>query len=168
MKEAEYRPLKVLEAVCVKVLLLQDVKGLGKSGQVVKTSDGYARNYLIPKKMAVIATPDVIKRVEMQNKIKEKKRQEAIKMANEKLNELMKGVLVIQAKAGKGEKLYGAVTSSDVAKKISEYLGEEFDRKNVDMEPIKSLGTYEIKVKFGNGVSGKIKVRVEREENEKS
>ncbi|WP_036225957.1 50S ribosomal protein L9 [Mesoaciditoga lauensis] len=152
----------------MKVLLLQDVKGLGKSGDIVKASDGYARNYLIPKKMAVVATPDVVKKVELQRKAQEKKRQEEIKKASEKLNELMKGVLVIHAKAGKGEKLYGAVTSADIAKKISEYLGEEFDRKNIDMEPIKSLGTFDVKIKLGNGVSGKIKVKVEREETEKN
>ncbi|WP_456400886.1 50S ribosomal protein L9 [Mesoaciditoga sp.] len=152
----------------MKVLLLQDVKGLGKSGEIVKASDGYARNYLIPKKMAVVATPDVVKKVEMENKIKEKKRQEEIKKANEKLNELMKNILVIHAKAGKGEKLYGAVTSSDVAKKISEYLGETFDKRDVEMEPIKSLGVHDIKIKLGNGVTGKIKVRVEREETEEN
>ncbi len=152
----------------MKVLLLQDVKGLGKSGDIVKASDGYARNYLIPKKMAVVATPDVVKKVELQRKAQEKKRQEEIKKASEKLNELMKGVLVIHAKAGKGEKLYGAVTSADIAKKISEYLGEEFDRKNIDTEPIKSLGTFDVKIKLGNGVSGKIKVKVEREETEKN
>ena len=148
----------------MKILLLKDVKGLGKSGDIVKASDGYARNYLIPKKMAVVASPNVVRKVEMENKAKEKKRQEEVKRANEKLNELMKGVLVIHAKAGNGEKLYGAVTSTDVAEKISEYLGEPFDRKSVDMEPIKSLGIYEVKVKFGNGVSGKIKVKVERKE----
>ncbi len=152
----------------MKVLLLQDVKGLGKSGEIVKASDGYARNYLIPKKLAVIATPNVVKKVEMENKIKEKKRQEEIKKANEKLNELMKNILVIHAKAGKGEKLYGAVTSSDVAKKISEYLGEPFDKRDVEMEPIKSLGVHDVKIKLGNGVTGKIKVRVEREETEEN
>ncbi len=152
----------------VKVLLLQDVKGLGKSGEIVKASDGYARNYLIPRKMAVIATPDVVKRVEAQKKVQERKRKRAIEEANEKLQNLMKGVLTIPAKAGAKGKLYGAVTSADVAQRIGEYLGEEFDRKNIEMEPIKSIGIYEVKVKFGNGVSGKIKVKVESEEKEKS
>ncbi len=152
----------------MKVLLLQDVKGLGKSGEIVKASDGYARNYLIPRKMAVIATPNVIKRVEMQKKAEEKKKARAVEEANEKLQNLMKGVLKIPAKAGEKGKLYGAVTSADVARKISDYLNEEFDRKNITMEPIKSVGTYEVKVKFGNGVSGKIRVKVEDEERERN
>ena len=74
----------------------------------------------------------------------------------------MKTILVVKANSGEENKLYGSVTSSDVAEKISEYLGESFDRKNIEMDPIKELGTYEVKIKFGNGLSGKVKVRVEK------
>lgn len=155
-------------AIFVKVLLLEDVKALGKAGEVVKTSDGYARNYLIPKKFAVMATPELMKKVEQQKKYKAKKREEEIKKANEKLNDLMKKILVIRAKAGKGDKLYGAITSANVAEKISEILGEKFDRKNIEMESIRAIGLYDVKVKFGNGVTGKIKVKVEREESKKN
>ncbi len=152
----------------MKVLLLEDVKALGKSGEVVKASDGYARNYLVPKKLAVVATPGIIKKVEQQKKLKARKREEKIKKASEKLNDLMKKILVIRAKSGKGDKLYGAITSSNVAEKISEILGEKFDRKNIEMEPIRAIGSYDVKVKFGNGVTGKIKVKVEREELKKN
>ncbi len=152
----------------MKVLLLEDVKALGKTGEVVKASDGYARNYLIPKKFAVVATPEIMKKVERQKKLKAKKREEEVKKANEKLNDLMKKVLVIHAKAGKGDKLYGAITSANVSEKISEILDEKFNRKSIEMEPIRAIGLYDVKVKFGNGVTGKIKIKVEREELKKN
>ncbi len=155
-------------AIFVKVLLLEDVKALGKAGEVVKASDGYARNYLIPKKLAVMATPEIMKKVEQQKKIKAKKREEEVKKASEKLNDLMKKFLVIHAKVGRGDKLYGAITSANVAEKVSKILGEKFDRKNIEMEPIRTIGLYDVKVKFGNGVTGKIKVKVEREEPKKN
>lgn len=148
----------------MKVLLLKDVKALGKAGEVVKVSDGYGRNYLIPKKLATVATASVIKQIKEKKRVEERKKEEDKKKANEKLNALLKKVITIYGRAGKGEKLYGAITSSDVAEKISEYLGEDFDRKNIEMNPIKALGLYEVKVKLGNGISGKIRVKVEREE----
>jgi len=149
----------------VKVFLLKDVKSLGKAGEIVKVSDGYGRNYLIPKGLAAVATTNIVDQVKGKKRIEEKKRKENIRKANEKLNTLLKEVITIRSRAGNGEKLYGAITSSDVAEKISEYLGEKFDRKNIEMKPLKSLGLHEIKVKFGNGVSGKIKIKVEREEH---
>ncbi len=152
----------------MKVLLLKDVKALGKVGEIVKVSDGYARNYIIPKELGVEATASVVKQVEDKKRAESVRIKEQIDSARKKVEELKKNVLVIPAHAGEGTKLYGAITSSDVAKKISEYLGEEFDRKNIEMDPIKDLGVYEIKAKFGNGVSGKIKIKVEREEQGKS
>ncbi len=146
----------------MKVLLLQDVKALGKMGEIVNVSDGYARNYLIPQKLAIEADQKVVKKVEKEKVLQELKKKKEIEEANRKISELMKTVLVIKANSGEGNKLYGSVTSSEVAEKISEYLGESFDRKNIEMEPIKELGTYEVKVKFGNGLSGKVKVRVEK------
>ncbi len=146
----------------MKVLLLQDVKALGKMGEIVNVSDGYARNYLIPQKLAIEADQKVVKKVEKEKVLQELKKKKEIEEANRKISELMKTVLVIKANSGEGNKLYGSVTSSEVAEKISEYLGESFDRKNIEMEPIKELGTYEVKVKLGNGLSGKVKVRVEK------
>ncbi len=146
----------------MKVFLLQDVKALGKMGEIVNVSDGYARNYLIPQKLAIEADQKVVKKVEKEKVLQELKKKKEIEEANRKISELMKTVLVIKANSGEGNKLYGSVTSSEVAEKISEYLGESFDRKNIEMEPIKELGTYEVKVKLGNGLSGKVKVRVEK------
>jgi|YelNatPaOPRAMG01_1025707.scaffolds.fasta_scaffold06959_4 large subunit ribosomal protein L9 len=146
----------------MKILLLQDVKALGRRGEIVNVSDGYARNYLIPKKLAVEADQKIVEKVERERKYEELKKKKEIEEANEKISELMKTVLVVKANSGEENKLYGSVTSSDVAEKISEYLGENFDRKNIEMDPIKELGTYEVKIKFGNGLSGKVKVRVEK------
>ncbi len=146
----------------MKVLLLQDVKALGRMGEIVNVSDGYARNYLIPKKLAVEADQKIVKEVEREKTLEELKKKKEIEEANRKISELMKTVLVVKANSGEENKLYGSVTSSEIAEKISEYLGESFDRKNIEMEPIKELGTYEVKMKFGNGLSGKVKVRVEK------
>ena len=148
----------------MKVFLLKDVKALGKAGEIVKVADGYGRNYLIPQKLAVAVTKNIVKQVEEKKRLEGKRIEEDKERAREKLDSLLKKVIVVYGRAGKTEKLYGAITSSDVAKKISEYLGEDFDRKNVEMTPIKTLGLHEIKVKMGNGISGKIKVKVEREE----
>lgn len=152
----------------MKILLLKDVKALGKAGDIVKVSDGYARNYIIPKDLGVEATPSVVKQVEEKKRADSARIKEQIESAKKKIEELKKNVFVIHAHAGEGTKLYGAITSSDVAKKISEYLEEDFDRKNIEMEPVKDLGVYEIKAKFGNGISGKIKIKIEREEQNKS
>lgn len=146
----------------MKILLLQDVKALGRTGEIVDVSDGYARNYLIPKKIAVEADQKIVEKVERERKSEELKKKKEIEEANKKISELMKTVLVVKANSGEENKLYGSVTSSDVAEKISEYIGESFDRKNIEMDPIKELGTYEVKIKFGNGLSGKVKVRVEK------
>ncbi len=146
----------------MKVLLLQDVKALGIKGEIVNISDGYARNYLIPKKLAIEANQNVIEKVEREKKLQESKKKKEIEDANKKISELMETVLVVKANSGEENKLYGSVTSSEIAEKISEYLGESFDRKNIEMNPIKELGTYEVKIKFGNGLSGKVKVRVEK------
>ncbi len=146
----------------MKVLLMHDVKALGKSGEIVNVSDGYARNYLIPQKLAIEATKDIVGEVNKKKIKQDIKRKKEIEEANKKISELMKATIVIKANSGEGNKLYGSVTSNEVAQKISEYLGEEFDRKNIEMEPIKELGIHEVKVKFGNGVSGRIEVRIEK------
>lgn len=146
----------------MKVLLLQDVKALGKSGEIVNVSDGYARNYLIPQKLVVGADQKIVEKVDKEKMANDLKRKKEIEEANKKIEELTKTVLVIKANSGEGNKLYGSVTSSEIAQKLSEYIGEPFDRKNIEMDPIKDLGIYEVKVKFGNGLSSKVKVRVEK------
>ena len=145
----------------MKVILQQDVKGQGKKGQLIEVSDGYARNFLLPKKLALPATADTMNTMKIQEKARlaqiERDKADARATA-EKLGSCM---VIIRAKAGNGGKLFGAVTS----KEISDALKEQFDiviekNKIVQAEPIKSYGTYDVKCKFGFEISGTIHVQV--------
>jgi large subunit ribosomal protein L9 len=150
----------------MKVVLMQDVPKLGKKGQIVSVSDGYARNFLIPKGLVKEATPEVLKELERQ-KEEEKKRQEEQRRASEELlSELHKHVFKIKAKAGEGGKLFGSLTNANVADEIERVIGREFDKRWITIDsPIKSVGLYDVVVKLPGGVSGKIKVEVVKLEN---
>ncbi|HPV62471.1 MAG TPA: 50S ribosomal protein L9 [Fervidobacterium sp.] len=147
----------------MKVVLLQDVPKLGKRGQIVTVSDGYARNFLIPKGVVKEATDAVLKELEMQRE-EERKRHEALRKANEELlAELHKYVFKVQAKAGEGGKLFGSLTNANIAEEISKVIGRDFDKRWIILDaPLKSTGLYDVTVKLPGGVSGKIKVEVER------
>ncbi|MGC8954810.1 MAG: 50S ribosomal protein L9 [Fervidobacterium sp.] len=148
----------------MKVVLIQDVPKLGKKGEVINVSDGYARNYLIPRGLAKEATTEVLKQLEKE-KEEERKKQQALKKEGESLlSELHKHVFKIKAKAGEGGKLFGSLTSSTIADEISKVLSKEFDKKWIVLDsPIKALGTYDVQVKLPGGVSGKIKIEVVKE-----
>ena len=145
----------------MKVILEQDVKGQGKRGQLVNVSDGYARNFLFPKKLAVPATPDNMNKMIMQDKAK-KAQQAAEKAEAQAIAEKLKGIQVqIRAKAGTGGRLFGSVTT----KEISDALQEQFElniakTKLVQDEPIKSFGAYQIKCKLGYEITGTVNVLV--------
>lgn len=145
----------------MKVILQQDVKGQGKKGQLVDVSDGYARNFLLAKKLAVLATPENVNTMKQQEKAR--KAQEAAEKAEaEALSKKLETVTVkVAAKAGEGGRLFGAVTS----KEISEALTAQFSlniakTKLVLDEPIKACGTYKIKAKLGYEVVGTVNVMV--------
>ena len=145
----------------MKVILLQDVKGHGKKGQMVEASDGYARNFLLPRKLATEATAANINTMKMQDKAKaahlaaEKAEAQAIA---EKLKEC---TVKITAKAGNGGKLFGAVTTKEISDGLKAQYGMEIAKtKLVQDEPIKSFGTYELKCKLGHEISGTVKVMV--------
>ena len=145
----------------MKVILQQDVKGQGKKGQLVDVSDGYARNFLLAKKLAVLATPENVNTMKQQEKAR--KAQEAAEKAEaEALAKKLETVTVkVAAKAGEGGRLFGAVTS----KEISEALNAQFSlniakTKLVLDEPIKACGTYKIKAKLGYEVIGIVNVMV--------
>jgi len=145
----------------MKVILQQDVKGQGKKGQLVDVSDGYARNFLLAKKLAVLATPENLNTIKQQEKAR--KAQEAAEKAEaEALSKKLETVTVkVAAKAGEGGRLFGAVTS----KEISEALNAQFSlniakTKLVLDEPIKACGTYKIKAKLGYEVIGTVNVMV--------
>ena len=149
----------------MKVILLKDVKNMGKKGEVKEVSDGYARNFLIPRGLAVEATEGNLKHL-LDEKKQEKEKEERIRKRSEEiLNKLSKKVWEIRAKAGGAGKLFGSLTSSHIAEMLSKATGEEIDKRWVKVKkPIKEIGTYEIDVKLPGGVKGKIKVKIEREE----
>ncbi|QTA37853.1 50S ribosomal protein L9 [Thermosipho ferrireducens] len=148
----------------MKVVFLKDVPKMGKKGEVKKVSDGYARNFLIPKGLAVEATPDVLKRLEKQ-KAAQLEKERRIRQENEALlSEMKKHLYKIKVKAGDSGKLFGALTSSDIARTISDVLDKAIDKKWIILDkPIKMLGLYDIDVKLPGGVSGKIKVEILQE-----
>lgn len=148
----------------MKVILQQDVKGHGKKGQMVEASDGYARNYLLPRKLAVEATADNVNKMQMRDKAVAA--QAAAEKAEAEANaaKLKDAVVKLSAKAGMGGRLFGAVTSKEIADGLKAQHGIEIAKtKIVQDEPIKAFGTYELKVKLGHEVSGTLTVVVSEE-----
>ena len=148
----------------MKVILQQDVKGQGKKGQLIEASDGYARNFLIPRKLAVPATAENLNTMKQQEKAK--KAQEAAEKAEaEALSEKLKtSVVKLTAKAGTGGRLFGAVTSQEISDGLKAQYGLDVAKsKIVQEEPIKAFGTYELKCKLGYEVTGTIYVVVAEE-----
>lgn len=148
----------------MKVVLLKDVPKIGKKGEIKNVSDGYARNYLIPKKLALVATPEVLKKIEKEKQLKAEKEKQLKEENLNLLKQLQKQLYKVAVKAGSSGKLFGALTSADIAKIISEKSGYEIDKKWVILEkPIKELGLYDITLKLPGGVSGIVKLEVVQE-----
>ena len=148
----------------MKVILQQDVRGQGKKGQMIEVAEGYARNFLLPRKLAVPATADAMNTMRLQEKAKraEEARQKAEAQA---MAETLKGVVVkLTAKAGANGKLFGAVTSKEVSDALQSQHGIELAKNKIVMEePIKSYGSYELKAKLGFEISGTVYVVVAEE-----
>lgn len=148
----------------MKVILQQDVKGQGKKGQMVEVSDGYARNFLLPRKLAAPATAENVNAMKMQDKAR------AARLAEEKANALalveqLKNCPVkISARAGQGGKLFGAVTAKEISEALKAQYNVDVNKsKLVVAEPIKSFGSYEVKCKLGNEISGTVYLLVTEE-----
>ncbi len=144
----------------MKVVLKQDVKGLGKKGELVNASDGYARNFLFPKNLAVEANAQNM--TELKNREQSRKFKIETETAEAKKNaERIKGkTIALKAKAGANGKLFGSVTSKEIADKLKEEFGISVDKRKVSCEDIKQYGTYEFEVKLYQGISAKLFVRV--------
>lgn len=145
----------------MKVILLKDVKGQGKSGELVDVSDGYGRNYLLPRKLATEATKDNLNSMKQQEKAREKQKAKE-KAEAEKTALVLEGVVVmVKAKAGTSGRLFGAVTTKEIAEALSQQHGISIEKNKIILaEHIKSFGSYEIKCKLGSEVSGIINVMV--------
>ena len=143
----------------MKVLLNQDVKGQGKKGDVIEVNDGYARNFLIKKKLAVEATSDVLNTYKQRKASDEKRRLEEEKEARELVTKLKDMVVTVKAKCGDG-KMYGSITTKDISDSLKEQ-GIDIDKKKIVLkENIKALGRYELEVKVYAGISGKMVINV--------
>lgn len=144
----------------MKVILLKDVKSLGKKGDLVNTSDGYARNYLIPKKLAEQATEN---NVHILNNKKEAERRQKLKELEEaqKLAKSLMGKEVkFKVKTGENGRLFGSITSKDISEKLKEQYNIDIDKKKIVAETIRQLGIYEAEIKVYPEVSTKVKVSV--------
>lgn len=144
----------------MKVVLLQDVKGLGKKGELVNTSDGYARNFLFPRKLAMEANSQAMS--ELKNREAAEKHRIDMEIAAAKASaEKLEGKTVrLTAKAGANGKLFGSVTPKDVAAAIAQEFSIELDKRKVVVEDIKAFGTYPVEVKLYNGISAAMFVMV--------
>ena len=146
----------------MKVILLQDVKGKGKKGQMLEISDGYARNFLLPKKLAIEATPDAINTMRMNDKAAAeraaKERAEALEISH-KLREM---TLVVTAKGGGAGKLFGSVTSQEIADALKAKSGIAIDKRKIVMsDSIKNVGTYTVTCKLGYEITAPLTVKIE-------
>lgn len=145
----------------MKVILLKDVKSLGKSGDIVKASDGYARNYLIPKGLAKEATESNINELNRRKAAERKKKLEETEKAQKLASELKNKEVKIFAKCGESGRLFGAITSKDISNALKSQYGIEIDKKKISTNAIKQLGTYDIEIKIYPEISTKIKLVVE-------
>jgi len=146
----------------MKVILLQDVKSLGKKGQTLEVNDGYARNFIIPKKLGLEANAQNLNNLKLQkaneDKIAKEKLEEA-KAFGEKLSSL---TVVVKIKAGEGGRVFGSVSSKEIAEEAKKQFGVEIDKKKIVLdEAIKSFGTFEIHVKLHPEVTAMMRVKVE-------
>ena len=145
----------------MKVIFNTDVRGQGKKGEMKEVSDGYARNYLMPRGLASPATADAVNALKLKEKAKAAQMAKEKALAEENAKRLSGVVVRIQAKAGQGGRLFGAVTSQEIAEALREQHGIEIEKnKIVQAEPIKQFGSYEVKAKLGYEVSGTINVLV--------
>ena len=146
----------------MKVILQADVKGQGKKGDLLNISDGYARNYLFPRKLAAEATPAALLEYERMEKAKAAKLEQGKQKAKELAQTLQGGGVTVTAKGGETGRLFGSVTNVEVAEAINARFGTVIDRHDVSLaEPVKQRGTYAAKVKLGHGVSAEVSVTVE-------
>ena len=150
----------------MKVLLKEDVDDLGYAGEVYKVADGYGRNYLIPKGMAVVATPSMMKQAEAWRKKAEARRAEQRAEFEALAAQIAEVRLVFTARAGDMGKLYGSITTSQIADALNEELGTEIDRRKVGVEPLRQLGEHQVVVRLSGEFQPEMTVVIESEDGE--
>lgn len=145
----------------MKVILTHDVKGSGKKGELINAADGYARNYLLPKKLAIEATASAMNELKQKDEAKEYHLAVEKKAAQDAADSVKGKNVKISSTAGANGKLFGSITAAEIASEIKKQYGIDIDKKKISLsEDIKSFGTYEAEVKFGYGISATVYVVV--------
>lgn len=147
----------------MEVYLLKDLKGKGKKGDVVSVSDGYAKNFLIPKQIATIATKSVLAQKKTQDEANLFHKKQQLLKAKQTAELLKNKTVVVKAKAGVGDKLFGSVTSKDIAKEIEKNYGVVVEKRKIEAKEIKHFGEFVVKIKLAVGVITSLNVLVEKE-----
>ncbi len=149
----------------MQVLLLKDVDQLGRAGDIKKVSVGYARNFLIPRGLATMATPGAIKQAKRQRESTARQQAKELSEA-QALAQALDGLIVtFQARAGESDRLYGSITNANIAEALAQQVNQDVDRRKVDIEePLKELGTHAVTVRLAPGAEAKVTVIIEREE----
>lgn len=145
----------------MKVIILKDVNDVGKKGEVVNVAEGYARNYLLPRKLAIEATESGLKQLAQEKKAQEKKRQKEKQTALKQAEMLSKTHVTLKVKAGEQGKLFGSITSKDISDALKKQYNMDIDKRKIELlNPIKSVGDYEVTVKLAPEVETKILFKI--------
>ena len=148
----------------MKIILLEDVKSLGKKGEIVNVSDGYARNAILPKKLGVEATSKNLNDLKLQNQHADKVAAENLQHARELAKEIEQKKVMVKIKTGEGGRIFGSVSTKEIAQAAKEQTGLDLDKKKMQLpDSIKALGVYEVPVKLHPQVTTKLKVQVVEE-----
>ena len=145
----------------MKVILTGDIKGVGKKDEIINANDGYARNFLFPKKLAVPADSKNMSLLQGRKDSANYKKEQEIEKANEIKEKLSKIMLTIKVKAGENGKIFGSITSKEIATELKIQKNIEIDKKKINLkEPIKELGTFNIEIKLYEGILGNLKINI--------
>ena len=146
----------------MKVILQQDIRGKGKRGQMIEVSDGYARNYMLPRKMAIEATPDTVNTLRMTDRANAEKRQREREEAFALSNRLKDMTVVVKAKGGGAGRLFGSVTTQEIADALKQTYDITLDKRKIVLdEQIKTVGLYTVRCKLGYEITADLKIKIE-------
>ena len=146
----------------MKVILLQDIKNVGKKNEIINANDGYARNFLFPKKLAIEANKDNMLKLEAKQASNAHKKNLEIEENKKKAEQIEKTTLELKVKAGSNGKTFGGITSKEIAEGLKKQTGIEIDKKKIALkETIKTIGTYEVEIKFGDGITAQLRICIE-------
>jgi len=149
----------------MKVIFIADVANVAKVGQLKEVANGYARNYLIPRKLAVVATPAEMKKMQTHNYAEAQRQERSDSEFKDLADEIEKLTLNMQLKVGVNNRVYGSITASHIADELAKLTGHEIDKKKVELtDPIKKLGDYEVSIHFAKDIIAKVKVSVGNKE----